>query len=88
VNGPYVSNEGDVWIERGDAPWPRIQRAARMILDEMGYDEPGYPMRYEGIEQGVRVSDNNEADGVHAEETGCDCCRTVVAHHFRAEDPL
>jgi len=97
---PYVSDDGDVWIERGVGPWPKIQREAKNILYEMGYDEG--PMRYVGLEQDARVSDNNEPNWVHGDDDACadahfegddppegwePCCRTIVAHHFRAEEP-
>lgn len=95
MRGPYVNEEGEVWIERGSARWPAIQREARNILDEMGYDLD-YVMRYEGIVKDARVSDENEFP--HLDDVGCieaqgedydastfvPCCRTIEAHNFRA----
>ena len=86
----YISEDGDIWIERGVAPWPRIQAEARSIADEMGdywsYDRT--VMRYVGVEEGVRVSDENEAPCSEypddPEWKPCECCRTITAHHFRA----
>jgi hypothetical protein len=61
MNGPYVNEDGDVWIERGSAPWPRIQREARYMLDELGCGpSDGFVIEYLGIETGVNVSDEHE----------------------------
>ena len=89
MRGPYVNEEGDIWIERGSAPWPRIQREARSMATEVLDFYPNGILRYEGIETDVRVSDTREAphmfDEDRCEEDGC--CRTIVAHHFRAVEP-
>lgn len=101
MKGPYVNDEGDIWIERGSAPWPRVLREARSMADEILDTYPNGILRYEGIDHGVRVSDNHETDGVHGDDDGCadsqdmdyndpafvPCCRTVVAYHFRAVEP-
>jgi hypothetical protein len=92
----YVNEDGDAWIERGIAPWPRIQREGFAALDEMGSDATNYRRTYEGIDRECRVSDVNEY--VHGDDDGCadaqgidyndpafrPCCRTIEAHHFRA----
>ncbi len=72
MKGPYVSEDGDVWIERGSAPWPRIQREGYAMLDEMGWGvADGYRREYVGIETDVRVSDNNEAGAIHGDDDAC-----------------
>ncbi|HEX5016486.1 MAG TPA: hypothetical protein VFX15_02740 [Actinomycetes bacterium] len=96
MNGPYVNGDGDVWIERGTAPWPRIQREAFNVLYEMGWGRAdGYSMEYQGAEKDVRVSDEHEYP--HGDDDGCadyqgkdyndpgfePCCRSIEAHHFR-----
>lgn len=92
----YINEDGDLWIERGVAPWPAIQHEAAAMAAEIS--DSG-KVRYEGIQVDVRVSDNNEASMVHGDDDGCadsqfggdpapdgwePCCRTVEAHHFRA----
>jgi hypothetical protein len=94
---PYVNEDGEVWIERGSAAWPKIQHEAYSMLDEMGWGPwDGYRREYVGIEEGVRVSDQHEYS--HGDDDGCadsqnvedseapgfvPCCRTITAHHFR-----
>jgi hypothetical protein len=101
MTGPYVNDEGDIWIERGSAAWPRIVREARWMADELLDVYPNGILLYEGIDPDVRVSDNHEAGGVHGDDHGCadwqekdrndpafePCCRTIIAHHFRAVEP-
>lgn len=96
MNGPYVSDNGDVWIERFDVPWPRAQAEARSYLSEMGWEDE--PMDFVGVEQEVRVSDEHEY--VHGDDDGCAdsqdttieapgfvaCCRTIAAYHFRGRE--
>jgi hypothetical protein len=89
---PYVNDDGDVWIERGVAPWPVIRHWGRIMAIELGGDLS----EYVGIEFDVRVSDEHEYS--HGDDDGCAdsrdttikapgfvaCCRTITAHHFRA----
>jgi hypothetical protein len=93
---PYTNDDGDIWIERGIAPWPAVQREASLIAREVGdYDSIA---KYIGIEKGVRVSDEHEYP--HDEEMEdpqeaadrdmpvCDgCCRTIEAYHFQSVEP-
>lgn len=95
MRGPYINEDGDLWIERGTAPWPKVRQAACWMADEIS--DSG-KVRYVGIEKDVRVSDNNEAGSVHGDDDGCadsqgvdyddpgfePCCRTVEAYHFQA----
>jgi hypothetical protein len=80
----YVNEDGDVWVERGSAPWPAIQREAAAMVRQMGdWDSVS---RYEGIDRYVRVSDEREMPCMDEEDCK-GCCRTIVAHHFRVVDP-
>lgn len=87
MRGPYVNDEGDIWIERGSAPWPKVQREARAMADELIDVRPYAILRYEGIEQDVRVSDEHEAPAMAGEEGHEACCRVIDAYHFRAVEP-
>lgn len=79
----YGNEAGDIWIERGSAPWPRIQHEAKASAWFEWADDG--VLRYEGIEEDVRVSDEREFP--HLEPEDCPgCCRTIVAHHFRMEE--
>jgi hypothetical protein len=90
MSGPYVNDDGDIWIERKSAPWPVIQHEARLMADEMdwgSYFLSDTTLVYEGIVEDVRVSDEHEAACERypddPEWAPCTCCRTIVAHHFR-----
>jgi len=88
MGGPYVNEDGDIWIEKGSRPWPRVLYEARGIVDEQLGPYPQGILRYEGIDDGVRVSDERESPHWDDEDCGEDrCCRTVVAYHFRAVEP-
>ena len=92
MNGPYVSEDGDVWFERGDTSWNEARKQAKWYID--GWDR----IVYVGIETGVRVSD--ELEYVHGDDDACadaqgadfdspefaPCCRDIEAYHFRGED--
>lgn len=98
MKGPYVNEDGDLWIERGSCSWNEAQREAKgYLVGEFSADA----IEYVGAESGVRVSDENEY--VHWDEEDCreiaedglpegeelpadwrPCCRTVEAWHFRA----
>jgi hypothetical protein len=85
--GPYVNDSGDIWIERGAMPWPKVLLEARWMADEILDYYPSGVLRYDGIEEGVRVSDEYEQP--HMDEESCKegCCRTITAYHFRAVEP-
>lgn len=88
MSGPYVNEEGDIWIEKGIMPWPRVLSEARWMVDEQLGPYPQGILRYEGVQDGVRVSDVREY--VHYDDEDCGdekCCRTVTAYHFRAVEP-
>ncbi len=98
MSGPYVSDNGDIWIERGSAPWPAILAEARSMADEILDYYPSGVLRYDGIQSNVRVSDEHEyphgedleepEEALDREMEVCNgCCRTITAHHFRAVEP-
>lgn len=95
MKGPYVNEDGDLWIERGDVSWNRAQHEARgYLVGEMEADA----IRYVGKENDTRVSD--EIEYVHMDDDGCadaddvdlanppkgwkPCCRTANTYHFEA----
>ena len=92
MNGPYVNEDGDFWLERDGTPWPRILAEAASWAHQMGdWDSV---MRYDGIQKDVRVSD--ELEYVHGDDDGCadaqgttiddpgftPCCRTTTCYAF------
>ena len=96
--GPYTNQDGEIWIERGDGSWNQAQREAKYTLEEMGYDRvEGYVIRYAGISQKIRVTDEHE--WAHGDDDGCadyqgkelddptfePCCREIEAWHWYAE---
>lgn len=97
MNGPYVNDDGDIWIERGSTTWPRAQREAAVTARDIG--DYYSVSRYEGIDLDVRVSDEHEY--AHGDDDACadsqdmdyddpnftPCCRTVAAYHFRSVEP-
>jgi hypothetical protein len=86
MSGPYVNDDGDIWIERGSARWPAIQREAREAADEMGdYANDDMRIVYAGLVSGVRVTDEHEepCSIMDPDDPLCTCCRTITAHHFR-----
>lgn len=80
VTGPYVNEEGDIWIERGSVPWPQARREAWSVTDT-GWTWAEVGLVYEGIDHGILVSDENEAPCENAPD--CMCCRRIDAYHFR-----
>lgn len=85
MSGPYVNDDGDIWIERGSAPWPAIQHEAREMADVLSGWPSDTRLVYDGIDLAIRVSDENEAPcELWSDDPPCACCRTIDAHHFRA----
>lgn len=91
MTGPYINEDGDIWIERGSAPWPAIQHEARQMADEMdgAWTRGSTALRYLGISPAIRVSDHEEYPCTDADgnfRLDCPQCRTIAAHHFRWEE--
>jgi hypothetical protein len=92
MSGPYVNDDGDIWVERGAVPWPKARVEARSVIDWM-YWATSDRLVYEGIDRHILVSDGNEApceSAYEADRRGeaprCDCCRVIDAYHFRTEE--
>ena len=90
MSGPYVNDDGDVWVERGSVPWPQARREAAEAL--VGFVGPA-ALVYDGIELRVLVSDREEQpceSAWEAEREGrsptCGCCRVIDAYSFHWED--
>lgn len=82
----YVNDDGDMWIERGVVPWPRVLHEAADMARTIG--EPDSVALYEGIVEDVRVSDERECP--HMDDDGCggeECCRTISAYAFHSAEP-
>jgi hypothetical protein len=80
MTGPYVNEDGEIWIERGSVSWPAARHAAADMARWLGDDRS--VAIYEGIERHVRVSDEREEP--HMEAADCaGCCRTIDAYSFR-----
>ena len=89
MSGPYVNDDGDVWVERGSVPWPRARREAWSVVDS-GWTWAAVGLAYEGIDRAILVSDEEEAPCESAYEAHgrgeappCGCCRVIDAYHFR-----
>lgn len=80
MSGPYLNEDGDVWVERGSVPWPKALREAWSVVDT-GWTWADVGLAYEGIQRGVLVSDENEMPCEDA--PACKCCRLIDAYHFR-----
>jgi hypothetical protein len=91
MSGPYVNDDGDVWVERGPVRWPtEVWMQAREGLDYWDTDDR---LVYDGIQHDVLVSDKEEAACSSAHEAvaegrppTCGCCRVIDAYHFHGEE--
>jgi hypothetical protein len=91
MSGPYVNDDGDVWVERGAVRWPKaVWAEARIGLDYWDFDGR---LIYDGIERHVLVSDEQESACLSAQEAvdegrapTCGCCRVIDAYHFHGEE--
>ena len=89
MSGPYVNEDGDVWVERGSVPWPKARREAWSVVDT-GWTWATVGLAYDGIEHNVLVTDEYEMPCEAASEAKqrgeaptCGCCRLIDAYHFR-----
>lgn len=80
MSGPYLNEDGDIWVERGVVPWSQARREALSVVDT-GWTWAEVGLAYEGIQKSVLVSDENEAPCENAPD--CRCCRYITAYHFR-----
>lgn len=80
MNGPYINDDGDVWVERGVVAWKDARREAWSVAGtDWTWADVG--MAYLGIDRGILVSDENEMPCENAPD--CGCCRRIDAYHFR-----
>lgn len=80
MGGPYVNDNGDVWVERGSVPWPKARSEAWSVVDT-GWSWADIGLAYMGIARDVLVSDQHEAPCEAAPD--CGCCRRIDAYHFQ-----
>lgn len=92
MSGPYVNDDGDIWVERGSVPWPRARHEAWNVADT-GWTWAAVGLVYEGIQHDVLVSDGHEMPceaAYEAKQRGvaptCGCCRLIQAYHFRTAE--